>query len=315
MKSMVKSLFCSLLMVLTTVLEVSGQSRKYISQFSHLQSYYNPGLTGYEGSMIRGFVRNQWVGWEGAPMTYFISGELDFGEIAGETDPALLGKNAVGLNMFHDQYGAFLETELILSYASRIQLNPTTNLRLGAGINYNTVRLDGTNLTMEDLRDPIIGQYVNSFADMQILDFNLGIAVTHNNYYFSTAVHNVNKGRINGGDAFMEQKPRVLILQAGYRSELTENLMIATNAMYRGQNDLPDNIEVNFKVLMAKRIWLGGGHRFNYAHNFQLGVVMDRFRVGYIYEMPMLRAYLLPNTTHEFMLTFSLFRNGNGMMW
>ena len=36
-----------------------AQSRKYISQFSHLQGYYNPGLTGYEGSMLRGFVRNQ----------------------------------------------------------------------------------------------------------------------------------------------------------------------------------------------------------------------------------------------------------------
>lgn len=295
--------------------EATAQSRKYISQFSHLQSYYNPALTGYEGSMIRGFVRNQWVGWEGAPMTYFISGELDFGELSGVSDPALLGKNALGVNMFHDQYGSFVETELILSYASRIQLTPAHNLRLGAGINYNLVQLDGTKFTIQESLDPVLGKYANSFADMQILDFNLGLALTHNNYYVSTAVHNVNVGQINGGDAFMERKPRVLILQAGYRSELTENLMIATNAMYRGQNDLPDNIELNFKVLMAKRVWLGGGHRVNYANSFQLGLVLDRFRVGYIYEMPMLRAYLLPNTTHEFMLTYSLFGNGNGLMW
>ncbi|UJP65217.1 PorP/SprF family type IX secretion system membrane protein [Mongoliitalea daihaiensis] len=292
-----------------------AQSRKYISQFSHLQSYYNPALTGYEGSMIRGFVRNQWVGWEGAPMTYFISGEVDFGELSGATDPGLLGKNALGVNMFHDQYGSFNETELILSYASRIQISQSHNLRLGAGINYNVVQLDGTRFTMAEAMDPILGKYANSFADMQILDFNLGLALTHYNYYVSTAVHNVNVGQINSGDVFMERKPRVLIMQAGYRSELTENLMIATNAMYRGQNDLPDNIELNFKVLMMKRIWLGAGHRVNYANSFQLGLVLDKVRVGYIYEMPMLQAYLLPNTTHEFMLTYSLFGNGNGLMW
>ncbi|UJP65219.1 PorP/SprF family type IX secretion system membrane protein [Mongoliitalea daihaiensis] len=310
---MKKLLIVIIYLGLTT--SVFAQSRKYISQFSHLQSYYNPGLTGYEGSMIRGFVRNQWVGWEGAPMTYFISGELDFGELSGVSDPALLGKNALGVNMFHDQYGAFVETELILSYASRIQLTTEHNLRLGAGINYNLVQLDGTKFTIQESLDPILGQYANSFSDMQILDFNLGIALTHKDYYISTAVHNVNVGQINGGDAFMERKPRVLIFQAGYRSELTDNLMIATNVMYRGQNDLPDNIEVNFKVLMAKRIWLGGGHRFNYAHSFQVGLVLDRFRIGYIYEMPMLGAYLLPNTTHEFMVTYSLFGNGNGLMW
>ncbi|SHO65429.1 type IX secretion system membrane protein PorP/SprF, partial [Algoriphagus zhangzhouensis] len=64
-----------------------SQSTKYISQFSHFQSYFNPGLTGYEGSTVRGFVRNQWSGFEGAPKTYFFSTELDFGELSGERDP------------------------------------------------------------------------------------------------------------------------------------------------------------------------------------------------------------------------------------
>ena len=55
-----------------------GQSRKYMSQFSHLQGYFNPALTAYEGSMVKGLVRNQWAGWEGAPKSYFVSAELDF---------------------------------------------------------------------------------------------------------------------------------------------------------------------------------------------------------------------------------------------
>ena len=297
---------------------VFAQSRKYISQFSHLQSYYNPGLTGYEGSMLRGLVRNQWAGWEGAPKTYFVSAELDFSQLRGESNGGVLGKNAVGINLLGDQYGAFQETELILSYASRIRLSKNSNLRLGLGLNYNSVRLDGTNLSTEQGDDPLVSQYLNRFAGMDILDFNLGIALTHRNYYLSYAVQNVNEGKISGGDIFLDRKPRVSIVQAGYRSRVSEQLILATNVMYRKQSDLPDNVELNVKGIILDKFWIGAGHRVNYANNFQFGLLLEKFRFGYVYELPILKSYLLPNTTHELMLTFSIFGNEEGergMIW
>lgn len=285
-----------------------AQSRKYVSQFSHMQSYFNPALTGYEGSNVRGLIRNQWAGFEGAPMTYIGSLEFDIADFSNGADP---NKNAVGLNIIHDQYGAFVETELIASYASRIQLAEKTSLRLGVGVNYNTVRLDGNNLTTEQSNDPKIAQYLNGFANMQVLDFNIGMALTHPNYYISYAVHNVNQGAINSGDIFMERKPLVGIVQAGYRNDFTENLTLATNFMYRGQTDLPTNVEFNLKVLMMEKIWVGAGHRIDYANNFQLGVLLPIMRIGYVYELPMSRSFLLPNTTHEFLAVIPLFRDNN----
>lgn len=289
-----------------------AQSRKYISQFSHLQQYYNPGLAGYEGSMLRGFVRNQWAGWEGAPMTYFISAELDFGQLSGESDAALLGRNAASLSLFQDSYGAFTETELIVGYASRIRLSETTNLRLGAGINYNTVRLDPSRMTTEQANDPLVTQWSGNFADMQIIDFNIGMALTHAKYYVSYGVHNVNQGGFSRGDIFMDRKPAVGILQAGFREQVSPDLLFVTNMMWRTQSDLPDNLELNVKMLMKNRIWLGAGHRADFANNFQLGLVFGNMRFGYIYEIPVQR--LLSNVTHEFMLTYSIF-GGDGKMW
>lgn len=282
-----------------------AQSRKYISQFSHMQSYFNPALTGYEGSNFRGLVRNQWAGFEGAPMTYFGSLEIDVADFSKSGNP---DKNALGFNVLHDEYGAFIETEMIASYASRIQVSERTSIRLGMGVNYNRVRLDGNNLTTEQSNDPKIAQYLNGFANMQVLDFNIGLALTHPNYYVSYAVHNVNQGAINSGDSFMDRKPRVGIVQAGYRNAISTNLAVATNFMYRSQEDLPDNIEFNFKVLMMDKIWLGAGHRIDYANNFQLGILLPIMRIGYVYELPMTRSYLLPNTTHEFLAVIPLFR-------
>jgi type IX secretion system PorP/SprF family membrane protein len=288
-----------------------GQSRKYMAQFSHMQGYLNPALTAYEGSMVKGLVRNQWAGWEGAPKMYFVSAELDFANLGGSSE---LGKNAMGVNLLSDEYGAFTETELILSYATRIQVSEKAGLRMGAGVNINSIRLDGTRLTTEQANDPTLAQYVGGFADMNIVDFNMGMSVTHPNYYVSYAVHNINQGSISSGDIFMDKKPRVGIAQAGYRNRFSENTTVIGNAMWRSQSDLPDNVELNLKMLFYDKFWIGAGHRVDYANNAQLGVLMGKVRFGYVYEWPMLQSYLLPNPTHEFMLSFRLF-GGEATIW
>jgi type IX secretion system PorP/SprF family membrane protein len=288
-----------------------GQSRKYMSQFSHLQGYFNPALTAYEGTMVKGLVRNQWAGWEGAPKSYFVSAELDLANLGGSSDA---GKNAVGINLLNDEYGAFTESELILSYATRIQVSEKAGLRMGAGLNINSIRLDGTRLTTEQANDPTLAQYVGGFADMNVLDLNIGMSITHPNYYISYGVNNVNEGSISSGDVFMDKKPRVGIMQAGYRNRFSENMTVITNAMWRTQADLPANVEFNMKFLFKDKFWVGGGHRVDYANNAQLGVLMGKLRFGYVYEWPMLQSYLLPNQTHEFMVSMRLF-GGNATIW
>ncbi|WP_192349315.1 type IX secretion system membrane protein PorP/SprF [Algoriphagus sp. Y33] len=301
--------FLSAVLVIGSVTCGYSQSRKFISNFNLFQSYYNPGLTGYEGSTVRGFVRNQWSGVDGAPKTYFFSTELDFGELTGEMDPALMGKNAVSINLLHDTYGAFRETELTLGYASRIRLSEKHNLRLGAGFNYQTIRLDGNALTTEEQNDPTLGQYIGQFSNMNVVDFNLGIALTHANFYFSYGIHRVNGGRIISGDEFMDAYPASSIFQAGYRSAVSDNIAVIANAMYSMQKNQDDNIEFNIKALLVDRLWFGIGHRIDYATNAQLGIVTKRLRIGYLYEFPNATSYNLPGNTHEFTAVFSLFRD------
>lgn len=305
---MKKHLLTTFVLLSSFVLSGQAQSRKYVSQFSHLQNYFSPALTGYEGSSLRGFVRNQWAGFEGAPKTYFLSAEMDIADFGESENEAAAGKNAVGLAMLHDNYGAFTETGLIASYASRIQVAKRASLRMGVGVNYNAIRLDGNHMTTEQANDETLTQYLNGFANTRILDFNLGLALTHPNYYISYAVHNVNQGAISSGDEIVGRNPREGILQLGYRSALNNDMAIIVNAMYNNREGLPANGEFNVKVLLKDLVWIGGGHRMSYANNFQFGILLPAMRIGYVYELPMTRSYLLPNTTHEFMAVFPLFR-------
>lgn len=301
--------FPLLAFLLLSGLTSKAQTRKNISQFSHFQSYFNPGLTGYEGSTVRGFVRNQWSGFEGAPQTFFFSTEIDFGEIAGEEDPALMGKNAISINLLHDTYGAFRDNELMISYASRVRLTENHNLRLGVGVNYQTVRLDGSAMTTEEQNDPTLGQYVGAFSDMQFLDANIGMALTHRQYYFSYAIHRINGGKASSGDNFMDGYPAEQFIQAGFREALTSNLAIITNAFFRSRRDLPNVLEMNIKALLMDKVWIGAGHRIDYASNLQAGFLLPKVRIGYLYEFPMGGSYLLPGSTHEFTVTLNLFKS------
>jgi type IX secretion system PorP/SprF family membrane protein len=294
--------------ILLSVQETQAQSRKFVSQFSHFQGYFNPTLTGYEGSVVRGFVRNQWGGIEGAPKTYFLSTELDFGELAGEVDPGLLGKNALSVNLLQDNYGAFRENEVTVNYAARVRLTEKHNLRLGTGVSYQSVRLDCNALTTEEANDPTIGQYIGTFSNMNVVDFNIGMALTHANYYLSYGIHRVNGGNIQNGDEFMDGYPAEQMIQAGYREALNDNLAVAANGFFRSRKDLPDVLELNLKLLMMDRLWIGVGHRIDYATNAQIGFLAGKLRLGYVYEFAMANSYLLPGGVHEFTLALNMFR-------
>lgn len=289
--------------------DLQAQSRKFMSQFSHFQGYFNPALTGYEGSMVRGFVRNQWGGIEGAPKTYFVSADLDFGELSGESDPALLGKNAFSVNMLQDNFGAFRENELTVNYASRIRVSQNHNLRMGAGVSYQSIRLDGNALTTEEASDPTIGQYIGTFSNVNVIDFNLGMALTHENYYLSYGIHRVNGGSLQSGDEFMDGYPSEHMVQAGFRQAVSDKLALSSNAFYRSRTNLPDVLELNLKLLMLDRFWIGMGHRFNYANHVQAGLLTKKLRIGYAYEIPMIGSYLLSGGIHEFTVALNLFRS------
>jgi len=307
-----KKIFTLLLTLLLSIAS-HGQSGKYISQFSHLQGYFNPALTAYEGSMVKGLFRSQGGGWEAAPRSYFVAAELDFTDLGGTSER---GKNVVGVNLLNDNIGALSESKLILSYATRFRISNKMGLRVGAGLNISRIRLDGTSLSFGPglANDPALVKYMGGFSNMNVVDLNIGVSITHPNYYLSYGVNNINEGKISSGDGFKGKNPRVGIAQAGYRARFFENLTVITNAIWTTQVDLPANVEFNMKLLLMDKFWVGGGHQVDYTNNAQLGILMGRLRFGYVYEWSMLKSSLLQNQSHEFLLSVRLF-GGEAEIW
>ncbi|WP_234364295.1 type IX secretion system membrane protein PorP/SprF [Lunatibacter salilacus] len=87
-----------------------------------------------------------------------------------------------------------------------------------------------TRLPPRRQNDPTLGKYLGTFSNLNVLDFNVGMALTHANYYFSYGVHWVNGGNIQNEGDFMDGYPAEQMVQAGFRNGLTENLALAVNA-------------------------------------------------------------------------------------
>ena len=80
-----------------------------------------------------------------------------------------MGKNAVSVNLLQDNISAFRENEITFNYASRIRISERHNLGLGAGISYQSMRLDGNALSAEEQNDAVLGGYLRAFSSTNVI--------------------------------------------------------------------------------------------------------------------------------------------------
>ena len=282
-----------------------AQSRKIISQFQEVQGYFNPAMVGYSGSMIKSQVRNQWGSLDRNPKFFYLGADLNFSDLSGGSQ--VDGKNSMGFSLLADGHGAFKENQLLLNYSSRIRISEKANLRVGAGLIYQGIRLDGNLLTYEQQNDPRLSEFVGQVSDQQFWDVNLGISITHESYYFGFSSQRVNQGRISNGDSFIESVPSEQVIQAGYRNQLSPDMKLTTDFMFRNWKGGRDMLDMSLRMMFKDVFWLGLGHRFDFASSVQAGIQVKKIRFGFVYEFPSSGSYLLSGNVQEFMLSYSLF--------
>ncbi len=308
-------------MLAASVLGVKAQNRKHIANFQLFQQYYNPSLTGYEGSMLKGFHRNQWSGFEGAPRAYLASAELDLADLSAWQKNDVLrtrqhdffdrqagARHAFGLTVLQDGFGPFSESQVHLGYASRVRLSEKLSLRWGGALAYSAQRLDGTKLTVDNESDPEFQGVLGQRLRQGKLDLNLGLTLTADKFYLGYAMQDVTQsGIVSGGDAFLQDLyTRKHLVQAGYRTAITEEIGLVTNAMWQYDDQLKESAELQLKAVYQNMLWLGGSYRQELAWSATAGVRFAQFRVGYAYEIPVQDARHVSRSTSEISLTYNL---------
>ncbi|WP_439883360.1 PorP/SprF family type IX secretion system membrane protein [Pontibacter sp. MBLB2868] len=330
-----KKLILALFMILM-VCQAKAQSRKQIANFSQYQHYYNPSLTGFNGSVLKTFYRNQWTGFEDAPKTIFASAELDMQQIGNKSrgfnvsnreakdyQQSLNPKHSLGLAILHDQFGPSRETQLFLSYGAGIRLSEKLNLRWGTALTYNSNKLDGNSLTVDQENDPKYRDVLGHSNAISKVDLNLGLALSSYNFYLGYAMQDVTEGKfITSGDDFLSGLyNRRHVAQAGYRAGISDQLGFALNGIYQYDKQNHGSAEAQVKAIYNNTFWVGGGYRIDQAYNMAAGIRLDQLSFGYTYESPVQESQTIRKATNELTISYNLIsfkkakQNKQGMIW
>jgi len=310
--------FSLIIVIVLAALGAQAQNRKYIGNFSLFQQYFNPALTGYEGSMVKTYYRDQWTGYQDAPRTLFISGELDLADLksfgnhrrTGARSAAAVGKHAVGVSILHDTFGPFKESQFNANYSYNVALSENLNLRGGAALTYNLNSLDQTSLVFDDIND---SQYQNLLQSpnnrVHKLGVNAGLVLSATDYYFGYAVQDLTKGALAGGDPYLDNTYTLQhVLQGGYRRGVTDAFGLVFNGLYRYDSKLKGTLEGQLKGVYDDTYWAGIGYRNNLALTFTAGMrFKNQFKIGYLREMPSGRGSGINVGSNELFLTYNLF--------
>ncbi|MCJ8166734.1 PorP/SprF family type IX secretion system membrane protein [Pontibacter sp. E15-1] len=303
------------------VYTVQGQGRKQIANFSQYKHFYNPSLTGYDGSVVRTLYRNQWTGFEDAPKTLLATAEVDLGMLGHksnnyrfdgrESRGAAVGtgaRHALGLILLHDQFGPAKESLVGLNYGSAIRLSESVSLRWGSALTYRMQRFDGNSLTVDQENDPRYTGVLGNNNRSNTLDLNLGLSLVTARYYVGYAMQDITAGSVvSSGDDFLRDfYTRKHVAQAGYRASLGGDWGYSVNGIYQYDKLARSTVEGQVKAIYQHAFWAGAGYRNDQAYNLTAGLRLGELSVGYTYETPIQDASAITKSTNEIALSYTL---------
>lgn len=308
-------------LLLLVSLNLLAQSRKQSANFPLFKQYFNPALTGFEGSAINSLYRSQWSSVEGAPTTFYLSTELNMADLKEwkasnndeREDKALIkskASHAFGLSFLKDAFGPYFEHQIYLSYSSSLKITKSISLRAGTSITYNMEGMNASKMSLEQSNDPFVMQYMQNSKNGR-MDINLGLMLAGEHFYLGYALHDATKGQ---GNLDREMTFIVYdykhIIQGGYRAQLSEQFGLVVNGLYQYDQQRGGSPEGQLKGVFQNKFWVGAGYRNQLAYSFNLGLRLQNLQVGYAFEVPTGKAQLAMQT-NELMLSYQLGGRGD----
>lgn len=179
--------YIAIILFLGIALNTFGQNANYSSLYMFNQMYYNPGYAG-DGNDIefKGLIRNQWMGFPGAPNTQTFNIDAPF--------KLFHQQHGAAISIIIDEFGNFRNTGLNISYAYRRSL-VQGDLGIGAGLSMLNHTIDGEWIKNEGTVDPSIPE-PGATAPL-IFDLNLGLYYRSDNLFMSVSMMNAMRSHVN----------------------------------------------------------------------------------------------------------------------
>ena len=297
MKSLLIGFLCGFIMVFDIIAQQDPHYSHYM--FNHLA--VNPAYAGSSDVICLTAVhRQQWVGFDGAPVTSVFAVNAPFKLFGAD--------HGVGLTMMNDKIGFDQNISAGLDYAFRFKLgNAPGKLGIGVSGMFLNKALSATwnipegnpelDRSIPGPNESIIGFDLGVGVFYRTENVYLGLSTTHLlepnlNYDKPDAKYTLNRHYYATAGCVMPMKnpiwefaPSLMVFSDGIVSQLTAN----ANFMYN------------------KKVWGGAGYRLNDAIIVMLGVdILNGLKIGYAFDYTYsnLRNYFTAGGSHEVMINY-----------
>ena len=302
MRRLLTGLLCGFIAVFESIAQQDPQ----YSQYMFNQMAVNPGYAGSHDAVCLSAVhRQQWVGFEGAPVTSVFTANAPF-KMFGASHGA-------GLTVMSDQYGFYQDVSAGLDYAFRFPLGQG---KMGIGVSgmFLNKALSATwvipGANPED--DPGIPG-----ANESVTGFDMGVGVYYradNIYLGISSTHLLEPGlkyadKIVGGVAYNPKftMKRHYYAMAGCLLPLNNPAWEVAPSLMVFSDGTASQFTANANVMYNKKIWGGVGYRLNEAVIAMVGFeLFNGVKIGYSfdYTYTSLHRNFTAGGSHEVMVSY-----------
>lgn len=262
--------------------------------------------SGYAGSRdalsVVAVNRNQWVGFNGAPVTQSIAMH----------SPLYKKSLAGGLTVMKDKIGptALTSAAIDLAYRMKISDNSTLSFGLKGGLNLFT-----SQLSTLDLNNQADQSFADNFKSKMMPNFGFGVYYQAPKFYAGLSTPRIVENKttsstVSGGNLMSNQRHYYLI--AGGLLKLTPRLQMRPSTFVKATIGAPVEVDITSLFVVDDLFWGGAMFRTNDAAGLLFGININRqLQFGYSFDWSYAINKATPKaSSHEIMLRYDfIFRD------
>lgn len=256
---------------------------------------FNPAETARDEKLsVHFYHRQQWIGFDDAPSTQYVSVQNHFHKY----------NLNLGLSLANDNVGGFRQQDIILYGAYRI---PTHYFDIYFGLNA------GMLVESSNFSDYVLENYDDDYFDGGNTFFSPnvggGTLIQGGDYFISFAFPQlIDNSKKDSEKNFVDVNTRNLYFRAGYLFEIEKDKhefipSLALRLLENGQNEIDINIKYRYVKQLEAMLSLHSLNSMGLSVNY---LWHDHFSFGYMLDFPLNALAKYQGGTHQLMLAYKI---------
>lgn len=249
-----KKSFTSTILFLTA-LSVFAQQEPHFAFYTFNQQFYNPAFVGSRNTgSFTALHRNQWLGFEGAPMTQILSFQT----------PIMKSRAGVGGSISRFQAGLFYDWFGSAAYSYKVKLTQYLDLRIGlqATLEYVAFEFGSREVVTVTQTDPALSE--GEFSSKYVANVGAGMYLTYKDlFYIGSSSPQLYPNQIGFDPTTLKTAEAFphRYFNAGATLPLNDKLELMPNFMIKWVDQAPLDADINISLRYLKRVMGGLNYR------------------------------------------------------